>query len=74
MTGTQPATRQFDHACDVAAAHEKIGIHRRCANHNCGIVPVGAQTDQRYDTDLDIVPLAGYQPFNATLGGGLESD
>jgi len=37
-------------------------------------LPVGAQANQRYDTNLDIVPLAGYQPFDATLGSGLESD
>jgi hypothetical protein len=58
----------------VVATHEEIGIHWRCANHNCGIVPVRAQADQRYDADLDIVPLAGYQPFTAALGSSLESD
>src|SRR5262249_32835066 len=69
-----PATSQFGHARNIAAAHEKIGIHRRCADHNCGIVPVGAKADQRYNADLDVVPLAGYQPFNAALRSSFESD
>src|SRR5262249_53800574 len=37
-------------------------------------MPVHAQADQRYDADLDIVLLAGYQPLNAALGSSLESD
>ena len=37
-------------------------------------MPVRAQADQRYDADLDIVPLAGYQPLNAALRSSLESD
>src|SRR5215469_9015857 len=32
------------------------------------------QADQRYDADLDIFPLAGYQPLNAALGSNLGSD
>jgi hypothetical protein len=33
-----------------------------------------AHADQRYDADLDVVKLAGYQPFNPALGSSFDSD